>query len=308
MSLLLLSWILFTSILVGLSSSSFFLAICMLELAMYTFLFMSYEYKLLSLVSSCIKYFFVQSVGSIFLFLGAAGMILYVADQVTHFAMLFGLVLKLGVFPLFFWVIPVNSALSYLMIGVLSSPMKILPVAILVQYFSYYLMSNASYITIVFFCGLLSMVTGMFLGLGSKTLRNMLGASSITHTGWLFVAMPISYTWHYFFMYSLGILTFFYSLIYCFSTFGAVSLLCMGGLPPFGIFVAKLWVIMGYLYTTMSGSFLVIILLTSVVSLFYYMKYSLVYYLFYSKSLFFPWSGRVLFMANLFAGCLLLNM
>jgi len=127
-----------------------------------------------------IKYFLVQACASaIILF---SGINLFFLNKVDYFPLIllrFGLVIKLGIFPLHFWVIPVIKGRKFKHLLFLLGPMKVVPLILLVSIVNieikYY------YFRVVI--RLFSIIAGSLLGNRISNIRAILGASSINHSG-----------------------------------------------------------------------------------------------------------------------------
>nr|YP_009326375.1 NADH dehydrogenase subunit 2 [Polygyra cereolus]APD28050.1 NADH dehydrogenase subunit 2 [Polygyra cereolus] len=296
MSMLFLSFLMFSLSLLGLSFSNWLLFVLSMEFLLFIFIFMCFNYGLLSLSSSVIKYFILQTIGSIFIFLGGYG-VLESAMFNTSLVMLYwtGLFLKLGLFPFHFWVVPVISYLPFYMIFLVSSVLKILPLytLYLTFFYLYYIHFN-----LLLWVGMLSILFGMSLGLKAMTLRSMMGASSISQTGWFAVAVTVGHLLFYFSVYFYNLVLLMVSLLYKQYLMSSFLLLSLGGLPPFSLFFAKLMVLTEVWVSGIGLILMVGMLVSSVFSLFYYMKYSQL--LFMNKSVNkFKMSFMFLFLGNL---------
>nr|AFK27962.1 NADH dehydrogenase subunit 2 [Cornu aspersum] len=297
-------WVMLLSVMIGCSVTNWFVVVFMMELLLFTVLFMSYEYKLLGQINSCVKYFLVQSVSSLLLLLGGIFcMYLYTMHFFPQSLFLWGLFLKLGVFPLHFWVIPVNKTLTYTLIGVIGSPLKILPLMMMFQYYHFYFSKYSFSSSWFLMLGVMSMVIGMMIGFLAVSLRIMLGASSIAHTGWFLFSIPGYVMVEYFLLYSAGLFLVISSMNFLRSPLSCLSLLCLSGLPPFSVFTGKLMVVYSYMASTNSLVFMILALLTSALSLFYYMKFSLAIYMFPNNVWSLNLSQSSLFLCNFAASC-----
>nr|ANC96357.1 NADH dehydrogenase subunit 2 [Helicella itala] len=280
-----LSFLLGVSVLSGLASASWIMIILMMELGLFFFVFLCMEYNLLSLSRSCIKYFIVQSVSSLLLLLG--GLMCFTlcnnTNQLASLIFLVGIIMKLGAFPMLFWVAPVFLELPFLLIGFVGCPLKVLP---LMMYSNYY-MSFSTPLSLINmnFVSLLSMVFGVSLGLYMKTIRGMLGASSITHTGWFILSIHSASIIKYFCCYTVSLIMLLVCLWSQNSLMGALNLMGLGGLPPFSVFVGKMIVISASLSCNISEVFIMLAALVSAVSLFYYLKFSFNMYLYWSNNM-----------------------
>nr|QCG71488.1 NADH dehydrogenase subunit 2 [Camaenella platyodon] len=264
-------WVLFVSLLLGLMTSSWVMLVFMMEVSLFAFIFLVSDYSLLSVSVTGIKYFFAQTVGSILLFSGVLSFLWTNNCFSLAMVILPGLFFKLGVFPFHFWVVPVNKGLTYLMLGILGSPMKILPLWFFNNCYWVYMYNISG---LLLFLGMFSMVMGMFLGLKSNTIREMLGASSISHSGWLLFSVLSNDIILYFIFYSLGLFSVIFALVGYQPRLVSICLLGLSGLPPFGVFLGKVLVISHLIAWSGSLWYLVGALISAVMSLYYYLKFS----------------------------------
>nr|APC61675.1 NADH dehydrogenase subunit 2 [Fruticicola koreana] len=275
------SWFLLLSFIsFGLLVSNWLALVFIMEFTMFVFIFMMADSQVLSLSNPGIKYFFAQTLGSLCLLVAGlnSSFVMPNTNPMHLLLLLVGLCLKIGLFPFHFWVMPVIKELPYLMLGTVIILLKILPLSLLescsgllfIHYWSWMLT-----LTII----LLSMISGLMYGLYSETLRGALGASSISHAGWFFLASLSSSLPLYFFLYSIMLTLVCGGL--CFRQWQLTSLSVMGlaGLPPFTVFFGKMVVLMGFINNYISPVFVILVLLTAVFSLFYYLKFSFSLYL-----------------------------
>nr|YP_004222611.1 NADH dehydrogenase subunit 2 [Notodoris gardineri]ABL09058.1 NADH dehydrogenase subunit 2 [Notodoris gardineri] len=229
---------------------------------------------------SVIKYFCVQALGSGLLLLG--GVLLFMDYSITWvFELIFlaSLFLKLGVFPLHFWVPSVAFGLSWGPMFILMVWQKIPSFAFLVN-----LVDGSSWVSaLVLVIGGVSALVGALIGLNQSVVRPMLAGSSIAHTGWMCLGSVYGGLWIYFFLYScsFGLLVFFLNesediLI-------GLGILGLSGLPPFVTFVGKWMVMSSVLSSGVSVGYLLLPILSALLSLFFYLKF---FYSFYLKTKF----------------------
>nr|UMI33335.1 NADH dehydrogenase subunit 2 [Candidula unifasciata unifasciata] len=275
-----LSGVLVLSVLVGLMMSNWFTIILSMELGLFVFIFMCLSYNSLSYARSCFKYFIIQSLSSLLLFLGGLTLFgLYKVDNsLCHIMFHFGFLMKLGGFPMLFWVIPVMLELPYVMIGVMGCPLKVIPLMLYNEYYSMFNTMSSMYT--MGFVSLMTMLFGVWLGLYMKTIRGVLGASSVTHTGWFILSVGSSSLYQYFFLYSVSFLLVLYTLIYNNLFVSSLNILGLAGLPPFSVFVGKMSVIKASFESNISSLFTMLALLVSSISLYYYLKFSFNMYMY----------------------------
>lgn len=290
--------ILLLGVFISISSSSWFGAWFGLELNLLAFIPMI-SIKINSFLSeAALKYFLIQALGSATLIIASSFFLL-----LTNFSFLLilsSLLLKLGAAPFHFWFPQVIRGLYWPQAIILLTIQKIAPIILL----SYLLFSSLSS-KILILSRIISAAIGALGGLNSLNLRKIIAFSSINHMSWIFVSLIISSSlWLiYFLVYSiisssLVVLfhlqqSYFFSDIFnyyqpksFFSFIGPLALLSLGGLPPFTGFLSK-WIVIqaiiqSYIYIT-----LFFLLTSALITLYYYLRVSIPFFIIYSSSLVF---------------------
>lgn len=141
-----------------------------LEVNIITFIIFIYKENRIIRIESCLKYFFIQRVGSaIFL------TIFYLNKEWLDFIICFLLSYKIGAGPFFFWFPSVCSNISWISCFMLISFQKIIPLVIISFFFSV-----ISYIVII-----VGLFFGVFGSFNQKNLKQLIAFSSIYHLGWV---------------------------------------------------------------------------------------------------------------------------
>ena len=262
------------------SSSSWLLCWIGIELNTLTFIPLMLVLKTGREGESAVKYFLRQTVASVVFLVGILGLKFY---PLFNLVVLIALFIKIGVAPFHTWLVSVGENLDWLCLYFILTLQKVNPLILLV--------SSSWVWDFLFFGILLSGSLGALLGLSQTNLRKLLIFSSINHLGWLLLALCVRvrilcvyFTVYCFLLFPVVFLCIRISLGYLnqirrapISTlkiviFG-VSLLSLGGLPPFLGFFPKWMVISGAL--EISNYFLVLFLvLISLFTLFYYLRIS----------------------------------
>nr|CDN96561.1 NADH dehydrogenase subunit 2 [Cherax quadricarinatus] len=267
------------------SSSSWFSAWIGLELNLMSFipLISSSENQLPSEAS--LKYFLVQALGSAIIILSST--LTFFIPMVSLSFISLALLLKLGAAPLHFWFPQVMEGLNWTQIIILMTIQKLAPM-FLISYLSseYYTHS------ILFLGGISSAIIGALGGINQTSLRKILTYSSINHLSWMLFAMLINETsWViYFLMYTLisaSVVSHFASTqTYFFphsinanysplpKIISSMNLYSLGGLPPFSGFTPK-WIITQEMIQSSFYLPLFILLLSSLVTLYFYIRITL---------------------------------
>nr|QZI85885.1 NADH dehydrogenase subunit 2 [Laomedia astacina] len=274
------------------SSDSWFGAWCGLELNLMSFIpFISSSMNQYS-SEACLKYFLIQALGSSIIVLG----FIFIMISSSFIALMtFALLLKLGAAPVHFWFPQVMEGLNWNQCLILMTLQKIAPM---------YLVSYTIYISnnlIVFWSSIISAMVGALGGVNQMFLRKLLAFSSINHMSWMLMSMLVSEnSWSLYFIFysfiSASIVVLFnYQQFfhlnqlsnftnYKLGLISFMSLLSLGGLPPFSGFIPK-WIIIQELVFKSYFFSLLIFLLSSLVTLYYYLRVTIVYMTFLSPKL-----------------------
>nr|YP_009057610.1 NADH dehydrogenase subunit 2 [Nemertopsis tetraclitophila]AGZ63912.1 NADH dehydrogenase subunit 2 [Nemertopsis tetraclitophila] len=266
--------------LVSISSISWFGVWAGLELNMFCFLPMVIHLSSFLSVENVVKYFLIQSFGSIGLLFGG----LFEDSNLFFlsffsFVLYFSLVLKIGMFPFHWWVPGVLSGVSWFGVFLVLTWQKVAPVFLFSGLMSFY--------SLFLVLGGISSVVGGLGGIGQTSVRSILAYSSIGHAGWFVCLFCISYYYGfvYFFLYLISSLflifffwvfdffrlsqVFFYLLlVYCFFFF---SVLGVSGVPPFLGFFGKILIFLCMSNSFLSFLVLFMLILGSLFSLYFYL-------------------------------------
>nr|UJH93342.1 NADH dehydrogenase subunit 2 [Chamelea striatula] len=247
---------------------------------------------------SAMKYFVVQVFGSCVLILGVMMMMNYCFVELTNYMILLGVLVKLGVFPFYFWIPSVMSGLSWFGCFVVSVIQKIAPLWLLCNL--NFVGEEVSGLEVL---ASLTCLAGCLGGLGVLSYRVLLGYSSLVHLGFLIILCVVSlnYFWFYLMFYMVLNMCLMGSLswlgIYCFgdlmkekkmlnlSQIWWVSLyfFSLGGLPPFSGCALKAFFLVACWNFMPIGSLLCIF--SSAISLYFYLSVVLSMVIFWGKSL-----------------------
>nr|QXU57660.1 NADH dehydrogenase subunit 2 [Cherax parvus] len=276
---------LISGVLLSISASSWFTAWVGLELNLMSFIPLISSKKNQLPTEASLKYFLIQALGSAIIILSSTLMLLH--PKLASLLISLALLLKLGAAPFHSWFPQVMEGLNWPQAIILMTAQKLAPMFLI----SYLTMSFHTSISI-FLAGICSAVVGATGGMNQTSLRKILSYSSINHMSWMLIAMLINeISWMiYFFMYALIATSvalyfmsiqsyFFFHLINSNITplskmISTLSLYSLGGMPPFSGFIPK-WIITqemisgGYFFS------LLILLLSSLVTLYFYIRLTL---------------------------------
>nr|YP_009255987.1 NADH dehydrogenase subunit 2 [Solenocera crassicornis]YP_010580180.1 NADH dehydrogenase subunit 2 [Solenocera melantho]ANF05071.1 NADH dehydrogenase subunit 2 [Solenocera crassicornis]AXJ93135.1 NADH dehydrogenase subunit 2 [Solenocera crassicornis]UZS90564.1 NADH dehydrogenase subunit 2 [Solenocera melantho] len=279
---LLFSSTLLLGTMLSISSSSWFGAWIGLELNLMSFIPLISSKNNQYSSEAALKYFLIQALGSSIIILSASLMLFSPSLSNTLFSL--ALLLKAGAAPFHFWFPSVMEGLQWPQAILLMTIQKIAPMSLL----SYLNLNNIT--PILSSAIILSAIIGGVGGINQTFLRKIMAYSSINHMSWMLAAIMISETsWLlYFIMYSIisssiGLLFNFQEAYHISHILNlnktsphlkmlmSLSLLSLGGLPPFTGFIPK-WLIIQEMVSTNLFFILTILLMSALLTLFYYLR------------------------------------
>lgn len=232
------------------------------------------------------KYFLVQAVGASLLVMGGGlriGGVWDYSDLIVSFFLVFSVLLKIGIFPLCFWVPRVLGLISWFNCFIVMVWQKLGLI-----WFLRGLSFNINRLKLLEVLVVITSFVGGLGGLGVYHYRVLAAYSSLVHVGWIIIIRVVSsiaflfYWILYFFIMGGFVLWFYYYGISSFSDFvylkssfieklrGGVYFFSLSGLPPFsGVFLK----IIGIIILLNSFPFVLFFLIVcSALRLFYYRK------------------------------------
>nr|AIZ58432.1 NADH dehydrogenase subunit 2 [Argas africolumbae] len=277
MTNMILLWNLIISILMALSSSSFFSLWICLEINMMMFIPLMNSKNILS-SNSMILYFISQSLASTvfitFFFLNLANPY---SNSLSILFMVSAILMKLGAAPFHFWFPEVSEGLTYYSLSLLMTIQKVIPLYMTM------LMNNMMLIISI----LMSSLIGSLGGFNQTSIRKLLAFSSIAHIAWMISLIISSSIWWTIYL-SVYFLMIIFITHFCFKMnisfitqinsinqinskmYFIVLFLSLGGLPPllgFFIKMMSIKVIINFIPIT-----LLFLILSSLLNLFFYMR------------------------------------
>nr|AIW06251.1 NADH dehydrogenase subunit 2 [Blattodea sp. MT-2014] len=274
-------------ILLTISSNSWVGAWVGLEINLLSFIPIMMNNENIFTTEASMKYFLVQALASsLLLFVIMALTVAEKSQLISKLSnhsslMMIPLLLKSGAAPLHWWFPSVMEGMSWLNCLILMTLQKAAPMMLM----SNIIMSNLHLMLIIF----MSMFIGSMGGLNQVSLRKMLTYSSISHMGWLLASILISNNlWTVYFM-TYTVLTSTVILMinmnkisFINQTFNVnhnpllkffmfITLLSLGGLPPFMGFFPK-WMVIQHM---VNNNFIIItttMIIFSLITLFYYIR------------------------------------
>nr|WMY23949.1 NADH dehydrogenase subunit 2 [Eutermellus aquilinus] len=276
--------------LVSVSSNSWFGAWMGLEINLMSFIPLMSNIKNMYNTEASLKYFIVQALASATLLFMVVmktlteDLFTFEGNMYTPMIICTPLLLKSGAAPLHWWFPGVMEGLSWENCALLMTVQKAAPLMLL----SYLIEMNIFTLSII----LLSTIVGSIGGLNQTSMRKILTYSSINHTGWMLIALTTSESlWMvYFLIYSTLALTVVSAINLSGTSFinqtmmmnkestlikfmMFTSLLSLGGLPPFLGFLPK-WIVIQAMIMNNLAPLAVIVVVTSLITLYYYLKIS----------------------------------
>jgi len=245
---------------------------------------------------AALKYFLIQALASTLIIISSCLILLF--PLVSTSLILLALLLKLGAAPFHFWFPQIIEGLSWPQTILLITIQKFAPIFLIS-----YLLTAPTPTQIIILSASLSAIVGALGGLNVIKLRKIIAFSSINHISWILIAISINDTiWLiYFFFYTLissSIVILFHfikafhlsdllNLNYSKSLYSLtlpLRLLSLGGLPPFTGFVPK-WIIIQTLIFNQIIFPLFILLLSALITLYFYLRILIPFILLVSPSL-----------------------
>nr|YP_002808496.1 NADH dehydrogenase subunit 2 [Scylla tranquebarica]ACO07203.1 NADH dehydrogenase subunit 2 [Scylla tranquebarica] len=274
---------LLTGTFLSISSSSWFGAWIGLELNLLSFIPLIAIKLCPYSTEAAIKYFLIQALASTILVMSSS-MYMF-SNNFSYILITLSLLLKLGAAPLHFWFPQVIEGLTWPQAFILLTIQKLAPM-FLISYLTY----SSNLIFLIMFAAILSSLIGALGGLNVTKLRKLMAFSSINHMSWMLIAMTVNdMMWLTYFLFYSFISSSVVILLYSTQTYSIsalmnqnknnsllnlllpLNLLSLGGLPPFMGFSPK-WVMIQLLSSKMMIFPLSIILFSSLITLYFYLR------------------------------------
>nr|UEK25938.1 NADH dehydrogenase subunit 2 [Rhithropanopeus harrisii] len=269
--------------LLSISSSSWFGAWIGLELNLLSFIPLIINKMNPYSSEASLKYFLIQALASTLIILSSSLMIY--TSNLTYTLILMALLLKLGAAPFHLWFPQVMEGLSWMQTIILMTIQKLAPMFLIS-----YLTNSPIIIMIIYISAMLSAYMGAIGGLNIMKLRKIMAFSSINHMSWMLIALTINDTmWMMYFSFYALISS---SVVFLFHSFQSnsisdllnnnhtslfptlsvpLSLLSLGGLPPFTGFVPK-WLMIQIMLTHNMYIPLFFLLSSALITLYFYLR------------------------------------
>ncbi|YP_009122926.1 NADH dehydrogenase subunit 2 (mitochondrion) [Dermacentor silvarum] len=269
-------WMIMMTILISISSNSWFIYWLSMEMNLMSFIPIMNNYKIKN-CNSMIIYFIIQSFSSSLFFISSFQFNL---SNSLIFLMIMNMtiLIKLAIIPFHFWIMSISESLNFDALFLILSIQKIIPLFILSNFFF-----NKIIILIM-----MSTLTSSILALNLKLFKKLLILSSISHQGWMIslIFFKINFWMTYIMIYSIIIFSIMKSCkkhkIYSmFTIFNnkinynekmnfIMHFMSLGGMPPFLGFFMKMMTI--FILMKFSTFIIMILITSSLINLFFYFK------------------------------------
>nr|YP_009471789.1 NADH dehydrogenase subunit 2 [Haemaphysalis japonica]AVI15571.1 NADH dehydrogenase subunit 2 [Haemaphysalis japonica] len=273
---ILMKWMIMITILISISSNHWFIYWIMMEMNMMMFIPIMKQNKLEN-CNSMITYFIVQSFSSILFFMSSS-MISMNYSYFMEILINISILIKLAMIPFHFWLISISEMLDYNSLLIILTIQKIIPLFILFKMKT----------EISLFISILSLVLSSVMIFNFKMLKKILIFSSISHLSWMIILMTISsnfwisYMIIYFLMINSIVNFLKKNKITTISEMTSnkisinekisiiISMMSLGGMPPFVGFVIKFIAIM--LIIKYSIIVMMILIMSSLINIYIYIR------------------------------------
>jgi NADH-quinone oxidoreductase subunit N len=299
---------------------SVFISLETMSLAIYVLV--GYDRQRLTAVEAVLKYLMLGAFAGAFFVMGSA--LIYAGVGSTKFSLignyvaqngffsspgliggslfiLIALLFKVAAFPFHAWVIDVYDGASMPVTGFMATALKTAVFALFANYLLLDVGLQSSWITYLFYIAVFTMFAGNLIAIGQDTLKRMLAASGIVHSGYLLVGLVAvnsqqftgAVIAYYLAAYSVSTLGMFAALSYLagrgesrvhFDDFKGLAktrpwsaaamtifLLSMAGIPPTAGFFGKLYIIVSAINAG-QVALAVLAIVSSVISMWYYLR------------------------------------
>nr|YP_004021417.1 NADH dehydrogenase subunit 2 [Heteropteryx dilatata]BAJ24543.1 NADH dehydrogenase subunit 2 [Heteropteryx dilatata] len=276
--------ILIVSIIISISSNSWFIVWMGMEINMMAFLPMMIEQKNIMSKESSLTYFMTQTIASMLLLMSIMTInktMIFMEMKVSELMMLSSLMMKSGISPFHFWMPKVMEGLNWNMCLILMTWQKITPLM---------MMSNLMKVNMITITGMtLSIIVGAVGGLNQMSLRKLMAYSSISNNGWMLMAMMISETmWLMFFFMYMIMMTIMTMTMKNHKNYHInqitsmnetttkkfmlmLNMLSISGLPPMLGFMPK-WMIIQSMMTMKELMLMSIMIIMTLITVYYYLR------------------------------------
>nr|YP_010561841.1 NADH dehydrogenase subunit 2 [Colossendeis brevirostris]UYX57802.1 NADH dehydrogenase subunit 2 [Colossendeis brevirostris] len=279
--------ILIFSLMIVFSSSTWFSMWIGLELNTMSFIpLLLINNSLLSSESS-MKYFLIQAMASNLMIFSSI-LLMSMNSNMFSFLMVLAMMMKMGVFPFYQWYLSIMNKISWKNIFLIMTIQKFSPLYILYNC----LTKNYLMWIIIMINSLISVI----LAFNNMSMKKIMACSSMNHMSWIMssLVMNISLMMNYMLVYFIILST----LIYLMNFYNINSLndmfllnnsvisfiiMSLMGLPPLSGFIIK-WYVIQYLLLNNLMVISLIMILSSLISMYFYLRLTWISFMFFTSS------------------------
>nr|YP_009305881.1 NADH dehydrogenase subunit 2 [Dolomedes angustivirgatus]ANW36379.1 NADH dehydrogenase subunit 2 [Dolomedes angustivirgatus] len=251
------------------NSDDWFMVWFGLEINMMVFIIFMYNYNSMMSIESCLKYFFIQGLGSA-IFMS----VFYISSEWLSMILCMLLSYKIGAGPFFFWFPSVCSGISWISCYVLMTLQKVIPLMLMSIFMSW----------VMYLIVIVSLSFGVLGSFNQSDLKQLIAYSSVYHLGWILLCnLSDDIFWlNYLLMYMLMIFPVVNLLSWLnisnlisimkmkYKKWFIVLMLSMSGMPPFLGFFLK-WFAFVSIFK-FEFSFMMFLIICSVVMFYVYFR------------------------------------
>nr|ACY00185.1 NADH dehydrogenase subunit 2 [Bacillus atticus] len=276
-----------SSVLISVSSNSWFIIWMGMEINMMSFMPLIIEQNNLTSKESALTYFMIQTIASMIMMMSIITMMInknymnIIVKEMNNMMMMSVLMMKSGISPFHFWMPKMMEGMSWNKCFILMTFQKIIPLMIMSNIIKMNWLSMSAM--------MMSIIIGAIGGLNQTSIRKIMAYSSITNNGWMMAAMLISETmWmFYFMMYTIMTATLTISMnmlkVYHINQLMStnmtkmkkfilmMNLLSISGLPPMMGFMPK-WMVIQSNLSNNEIMLMTMMTLMTLITIYYYLR------------------------------------
>nr|YP_010729987.1 NADH dehydrogenase subunit 2 [Amblyomma patinoi]WEF75001.1 NADH dehydrogenase subunit 2 [Amblyomma patinoi] len=271
-----MKWLIVMTILISLSSNSWFILWLMMEMNLLMFIPIL-NFKKMNNSNLMVSYFVIQSFSSTIFFFSSLNFLMF-NMEIFKLIMNMSMLIKLASIPFHYWLTSLSEMIDFSSLWIILTLQKFIPFIVLSKF----------YTQIIILFAALSSIIGSILALNSKTVKKILIFSSISHQGWVIslILMKSNFWLTYMLIYSSLIFKisssfekmnsvnissmFFFKKKYSWNMAIISLMLSLGGMPPFLGFFIKLSSIM--ILIDNLNMIIIILIVSSMINIYFYLR------------------------------------
>nr|YP_010924988.1 NADH dehydrogenase subunit 2 [Vespula rufa]WKC15403.1 NADH dehydrogenase subunit 2 [Vespula rufa] len=152
------------------------------------------------------NFFVIQSISSLMLIVLFIVMNNFYSYSMFNFIMAMTFMLKLGMFPFFFWPPLINKNIDWILIFIMSTSQKLIPLLMINQYIN--LINNKLFFYLILWSILISSLISTMMNYNELNLKKILTFSSLNHLSWMILILMFDSSMFltYFLIYSISMI------------------------------------------------------------------------------------------------------